>query len=157
MLQTNDVVLKASEINNWHLHMNLCRNFKRGDDHISLHQSTNKKTQTMVKPSNDTGSSNDKVKTKRARLEEAEDQEVEPLDMTKVLTDFEDDTNYDKYVSKTFVADDIEPPRLVEYLTKGGVTVMQDVVNIYITDPTGVRRVITVWGKNSYNIYDSFK
>ena len=63
--------------------------------------------------------------------------------MEKVITFFEDDTNYDKYVSKTFVADDIEPPRLVEYLTKGGVTVMQDFVNIYITDPTGVRRVIT--------------
>ena len=122
---------------------------------MSLIQSTNKKTQTMVKTSNDTGTSNDKAKTKRARIEEAGDQEAEPLDLEKVLTDFEDDTNYDKYVSKTFVADDIEPPRLVEYLNKGGVTVMQDVVNIYITDPTGVRRVITVWVKNF--IYDSFE
>jgi hypothetical protein len=98
---------------------------------------------TTVKTSNDTRTSNDKAKTKRARTEETEDQDTLPLDMEKVLTFFEDDTNYDKYVSKTFVADDIEPPRLVEYLTKGGVTVMQDFVYIYITDPTGVRRVIT--------------
>ena len=78
--------------------------------------------------------------------------------MEKALTFFEDDTNYDKYVSKTFFADDIEPPRLVEYLTKGGVTVMQILsTSTSLILQESEESSLTVWGKNSHNIYDSFK
>ena len=63
-----------------------------------------------------------------------------------------DDTNFDELVQNCFVVDDFSEPYEVEYMSKEGVTVLKDVINIFITDPTGFRRVLTVWGKNASNI-----
>ena len=72
--------------------------------------------------------------------------------MDKVFVSSNDDTNFDELVQNCFVVDDFAEPYEVEYMSKEGVTVLKDVINIFITDPTGFRRVLTVWGENANNI-----
>lgn len=73
------------------------------------------------------------------------------------ILEIQESCNFDEYIARTFViTGDINEPRNVGCPSSVGVTVMQDVININITFPTGERRVITVWGKNSHNIYQYF-
>jgi hypothetical protein len=111
----------------------------------------------MVKTSSDHATSSEKPKSKKPKVEGTEGSETDPIDMDKVLKDFNDDTNFDDYVPRCCVVDDFSEPYEVEYMSKEGVTVLKDVINIFITDPTGFRRVVTVWGKNALNIANHLK
>jgi hypothetical protein len=94
-------------------------------------------TKTM-KTSNENCSSNDRTKIKRPRNEDAENQEAGQFKEEDGLLEIQESTNFDEYVSRTFVTTgDLNEPRNVGVKSNGGVTVMSDVININITDPTG--------------------
>lgn len=109
----------------------------------------------MVKTSFDHAITSERMKTKKSKVDDAEGTESDPIVIDKVFKDLYDDTNFDECVQRCCVIDDFQEPYEVEYMSKEGVTVLKDVINIYITDPTGARRVLTVWGKNALNIWKS--
>ena len=88
-----------------------------------------------VKTLNETCSSNERTKNKKPRHEDPENPNARH-DKEDGLLDIQEGTNFDEFVSRAF--GDLNKPRNVEVRSNDGVTVMSDVININITDPTGV-------------------
>jgi hypothetical protein len=91
----------------------------------------------MVKTNFDHTTTSEKIKTKKSKVDDAEGTESDPIVMDKVFKDFYDDTNFDNCLLICCVTDDFPEPYEVENMSKEDVTVLEDVINIFITDPAG--------------------
>lgn len=69
----------------------------------------------------------------------------------------DDETSFDKRVSRCFVVNDVLDVVERTFKANGGVEVVKDVFNILLTDPLSEKRILSVWGKNAINVHKFFK
>jgi hypothetical protein len=94
--------------------------------------------------------------TLKPRKEGEEDKSTDDIEVNKVLKESEDDPSFDKHLSGCFVVNEVMKPCEVKFQLKEGGALMYDVINISLTDPKGMRRILSVRGRNSHSLYDFF-
>lgn len=75
------------------------------------------------------------------------------VDVTKNI----DPSEYDHLVARTFILAELVEPQERTFKTVAGVQIIKSVFNAVMIDPTGKRRVMTIWGTNAHNVYTFFE